>query len=58
MNILSLLNMQIIGKKQQKENKGEKFDTVGALYSSDAFMDSYDGQNVIGVKIVFIIKSF
>ena len=42
MNILSLLNMQIIGKKQQKENKGEKFDTVGALYSSDAFMDSYD----------------
>lgn len=42
MNILSLLNMQIIGKKQQKENKEEKFDTVGALYSSDAFMDSYD----------------
>lgn len=42
MNILSLLNMQIIGKKQQKENKDEKFDTVGALYSSDAFMDSYD----------------
>ena len=41
MNILSL-NMQIIGKKQQKENKEEKFDTVGALYSSDAFMDSYD----------------
>lgn len=42
MNILSLLNMQIIGKKQQKENKEEKFDTVSALYSSDAFMDSYD----------------
>ena len=42
MNILSLLNMQIIGKKQQKENKEEKFDTVGALYSYDAFMDSYD----------------
>lgn len=42
MNILSLLNMQIIGKKQQKENKEEKFDTVGALYSSDTFMDSYD----------------
>ena len=42
MNILRLLNMQIIGKKQQKENKEEKFDTVGALYSSDAFMDSYD----------------
>lgn len=42
MNILSLLNMQIIGKKQQKENKEEKFDTVGALYSSDAFTDSYD----------------
>ena len=42
MNILSLLNMKIIGKKQQKENKEEKFDTVGALYSSDAFMDSYD----------------
>lgn len=42
MNILSLLNMQIIGKKQQKENKEEKFDTVGALYYSDAFMDSYD----------------
>lgn len=42
MNILSLLNMQIIGKKQQKENKEEKFYTVGALYSSDAFMDSYD----------------
>lgn len=42
MNILSLLNMQIIEKKQQKENKEEKFDTVGALYSSDAFMDSYD----------------
>lgn len=42
MNILSLLNMQIIGKKQQKENKEEKFDTVVALYSSDAFMDSYD----------------
>ena len=42
MNILNLLNMQIIGKKQQKENKEEKFDTVGALYSSDAFMDSYD----------------
>ena len=42
MNILSLLNMQIIGKKQQKENKEEKFDTLGALYSSDAFMDSYD----------------
>ena len=34
--------MQIIGKKQQKENNEEKFDTVGALYSSDAFMDSYD----------------